>query len=101
MRLKENDMVMYEEVATIEKNDKLKIPHLEIRMKKVKIVVFDGIQFLDEDDNLNHNYRVRYIFRDGNKIENCCYDPIRIAEDTEKIIKENEIINNETIGSIS
>lgn len=94
MRLKDGDVVLYEEVATIGENG---LPHIIMNMKKVKKAIFGGVRFFDKDDIVNYNYRVRYIFRDGEKIENCCYDPIRIGEETGSL--ELEASSSEELSS--
>lgn len=81
MRLQNGDTVMYEEPSTVDENGK---EHIELSVKTVKRAIYDGIQFLDKDDNLNYNYRVKYIFRNGAKIQNCCYDFLRITEENKK-----------------
>ena len=81
MRLKDGDFVLYQNPAVYKEKDGLNIPNIEMEMVEVKKSVFEGVRFLDKENNVKYNYRVRYIFRNGEKIENCCYDAMRIMEE--------------------
>ena len=86
MRLQDGDLVLYQHEATFE----LDYPHVTITMMKVKKAIMDGTQFIDEEDNLRYNYRVRSISKDEKLIDNCCYDFLRTVEEDEKMKKQEK-----------
>ena len=84
MKLKNGDFVFYEEEATFENG----MPHIVMKVKKVKKTISEGTQFIDADGEVNHNYRVRYLFRNAERVGNNGYDGydyVRITEDNIKL----------------
>jgi hypothetical protein len=89
MRLQDNDIVMYESESTIDPDGIPNVPTVLMKILHVKKSVMDGIQFIDENNILRYNYRVRKIMKEKEFVDNCCYDFLRIAEETDKILKTN------------
>ena len=87
MRVKGGDAVVYHNVATMGENN---MPTVVMTMEKVIKPIFDGIKFFNEKDEVRDNYRVRYIFRDGKRIENDCYDFTRIAEEDNEALSKGD-----------
>jgi hypothetical protein len=89
MRLQDNDIVMYETEATVDPNGIPNVPTVLMKVLRVKKSIMDGTQFIDEDDILRYNYRVRKIMKEKEFVDNCCYDFFRIVEETDKVLKAN------------
>ena len=88
MSIKIGDMVLYEYLTTLE--GKSDIPTIRFEILKVKGIKIEGAaSFIDSNDVVRDKYRVRYIFRKGekDKIINEDYDEQRIAEETGKVIE--------------
>lgn len=96
MKLEDGDVVIYEEPAYFvdEEHEENNISNVKIGIIKIKKVTNDGTEFIDEHGVVMYNYRVKEIFRNGERIENSSYDPIKIREDYATIRSEKgEVFN--------